>query len=199
MIQPKTNKQFSKHKEKRKTLYIKEKAELKIRLTMAFGGTFETSWFGIVQEYKGNYLLKNILIPPQENEPAFVTTKDDEYLPWFFKNVTQKNLGTQLRLHGHTHPTFAPIPSGTDVKQFKNLLEEVDNYFIQLILNNDMEYTCLLHIKGKKDPVPLEVVFEYGKKMNKILSKMIHKNYMPRNQISMWEYFEKEKKENGSK
>jgi hypothetical protein len=167
-------------------LYIKEKAELKIRLTMAYGGRFETSWFGIIKKFKNDFMLTNILVPPQENRPAFVTTKDDEFPKWFFDFVVKKGLSQHVRLHGHTHPTFAPTPSGTDVDQFKKLLEEVDDYFIQLILNNDLEFTCLLHVKGEK-PIPIPIIFEYGKKMNKVLQKTINKQYISSKQLSLFE------------
>jgi hypothetical protein len=169
-------------------LYVKEKAELKIRLTMTYGDTFETSWFGVVQKYGKNYLLKNILIPPQENERSFVTTKDDEYPQWFFEQVIKKNLSSQIRLHGHTHPTFAVFPSGTDVQQFNELLTQVDDFFIQMILNNKMEYICLLHIKGQKEPIKMEIIFEYGKKMEKILKQSINKKYIPSGQMSIWDF-----------
>lgn len=163
---------------------------------MSYGDTFETSWFGIVQKYGKNYILKNILIPPQENERAFVTTKDDEYPQWFFDQVVKKNLSNQVRLHGHTHPTFAVFPSGTDVQQFNELLDQVDDFFIQMIVNNKMEYVCLLHIKGQKDPIKMEMVFEYGKKMEKILKQNINKKHIPSGQLSIWDFAKEAKDPN---
>ncbi len=155
---------------------------------MGYADNFESSWFGIIQKYGKNYMLKNILIPPQENRPTFVTTKDDEYPQWFHEQITKKNLGKQIRLHGHTHPTFAVFPSGTDTQQFKELIDGVDDYFIQMILNNKMEYVCLLHLKGEKEPIKMELIFEYGKKMDKLLKQVINKQYVPTGQISMWGY-----------
>lgn len=161
-----------------KKLIIGSKAELKINLAMKALGTLEVSWFGKIKETsKGDFILTDVYFPPQENSAGFVTTKDDEFPKWFFESFVKKDIQNQIRLHGHTHPYFAAQPSGTDIEQFNKLVNEVDNYMIQLIMNNRNEQFCEIWYKDGTTK-PLKVIFDYSERINKVLEKVCHRKIM---------------------
>lgn len=153
-------------------LTVNSKAELKIRLAMKKLGGKEVTWLGKIKETKnGDFILSDIFFPPQENSAAFVTTQDDKFPTWFFETFVKKGTHTSVRLHGHTHPYFATNPSGTDQAQFKEFMEQVDDYMIQMILSNNADPHCQIwYVDGKKED--LELHFEYAEKINKILDEM---------------------------
>lgn len=157
-------------------LIIKNKAELKIRIALQYMKDIEVSWFGqIYVDSNGNYVLKDVFFPPQENNPAHVTTKDDEYPKWFFNNFTKTGIAKQIRLHGHTHPRMKPNPSGIDIDQFTKLMDQVDDYMIQLIMRNIDDCNAWIWSPENK-AYPMEIVFDYKKKFDKVLEKVTNKD-----------------------
>lgn len=153
-------------------LIINPKAELKLRIAMAHAKNYEIMWFGeIHKNRKGNYILKDVIFPPQINQPAFVETKDEEYPKWSFENITKKKKTKVIRLHGHTHPTFKPTPSPVDQKHIETFIKETDDFFIQIILSNLYPPYSVIHFK-EKDGVrtePISIVWNYTLKLKKIL------------------------------
>jgi|AntRauTorckE6833_2_1112554.scaffolds.fasta_scaffold05763_2 hypothetical protein len=158
-------------------LLISVKAQQKMETAMGYMGDYEVMWLGIIKKLKAKkYVLKDVLFPPQENKPSHVETKDDEFPSWFFKNIVKKNNHTNIRLHGHTHPVFATNPSGIDDQQFKEFINEVDDYMIQLIMSNTHQPYCMIHYKdGRREDVKIE--FEYKNKITRILNKVINKQH----------------------
>lgn len=159
-------------KTKLKKLIINNKAQLKIELAMKKLDPDEVSWFGRIKETKaGDYLLTDIYFPPQENSAGFVTTDDERFPMWFFNTFIKKGIQNQVRLHGHTHPRFSAFSSGTDTQQFSKLIDEVDDYMIQLIINNRKEVYCKIWTKDGKQ-TDLEVIFDYTERINRVLDSM---------------------------
>lgn len=145
-----------------------------------------------------NIYLKDVLFPPQENSGGFVTSNDELYPEWFFKQITKRDLAPQIRLHGHTHPGFSTKPSGTDVTQFKGLMEQVDDYMVQLILSNTGFPHCMLWIRqpdGNIGLIKIKVLWQYEEKINKMLDKVVNKQkpytaHTSRGYYNLWETYE---------
>lgn len=139
--------------------------------------------------------LKDVLFPPQENYGAFVTSNDKEYPGWFFEHITKKDLTSKIRLHGHTHPHFSTRPSGTDIHQFTEMMEQVDNYMIQLILSNNGTPHCQLWTKAEDGNIltaKIEIVWQYEESINKILSKVVQKINPKPKQINLFNFMNQE-------
>lgn len=158
------------------TLIINMKSELKIRSALTIMENYEVSWFGIIKKInETTYKLIDIMFPPQENKPTFVTTKDSDYPKWYFDTFVKNGNPNLVRLHGHTHPNFGTNPSGTDIQQFKQIKNEVNDFYIQFIINNKLDTFCLLHdIENDKED-NMKVVFEFTEKLKNILDKVVNK------------------------
>jgi len=158
------------------------KSELKIRAAMDIMGNYEVSWFGVIVETreKDTFKLIDIMFPPQINRPTFVETDDERYPKWYFDTFIKNNNPKLVRLHGHTHPNFGVSPSGTDVQQFKQIMEEVSDFYIQFIINNSMDVYCMYHDKKEDKQFEMEVEFTFSKTLNNVLNNVVKKEtYKP--------------------
>ena len=130
-------------------------------------------WFGeIIINKKGNYILKDVHFPPQENSPGLVTTHDKKFPKWFFEQFTKKGLNKTIRLYGHTHPYFSTSPSSTDLRHAVELLEQTNDYALQMILSNNSEPTCRLYTP--KGYTNVSIIWNYTLKIKKILLEVMH-------------------------
>ena len=156
-------------------LIINAKALLKINTAMEYMNPFEVMGLGIIKKLSNKkYVLTDILFPPQENKTSFVTTKDDEYPKWFFDHIIKKEKQLAVRLHFHSHPNFGTTPSTTDVKQFEEFMEIVDDYMIQFIVSGNPNYlpNAILHEKENKHKTKMEIEYEYINSLQPILEKV---------------------------
>jgi len=160
-------------------LIINPKAELKIRIAMKHAKEYEIMWFGEIYKNKsGNFILKDVLFPPQMNQPAYVETDDDKFPEWMFKQIAKKGKSKDIRLHAHTHPTFPTNPSPTDIKHIDVMINEVDDYYIQMILSNTHKPYCVYHKKTKDGYTTekLPIVWNYTLKIKKIMIEVMKLN-----------------------
>jgi hypothetical protein len=116
--------------------------------------TLEFAFFGIVtkikQETCTEYIVSDLKIPPQQVEPTHVETNDEKYPEWLVKTFPRIEDRKSIRLHGHSHVNMSPTPSGTDQDLFQNMLDNISDYFIQLIINKAGVYTMNLFDKETK-------------------------------------------------
>lgn len=101
----------------------------------------EFMFIGVVDKLKNNvYHITDIkLIPQTANSGAFCETDDDAYPGWLhetFPNVKDK---MKVRLNGHSHVNMAVEPSGIDNQNIERMMQYVDDFFIQLIINRRQE------------------------------------------------------------
>ena len=160
-------------------LIINPKAELKIRIAMKHAKIYEIMWFGEIHKNKtGNFILKDVLFPPQENQIAFVTTDDKRFPKWIFNHIVKKNKAKDIRLHGHTHPTFNTNPSAIDKKHIDTFLKESKDYYIQMILSNEYKPYCVLHTKTKTGYTTkkLPIIWNYTLKIKKVMIGVMNIN-----------------------
>ena len=162
-------------------LVISARAKIKMDTAIDFMGHLEVTGIGIIKRISDKkYILTDMMFPPQENEAAFVTTKDDEFPQWFFEYIIKKEMHTSARLHFHTHPRFGTRPSGTDVQQFVEFMDQVDDYMIQLIVSGNRAYKpfCMIHyVDGRKEQ--MEIEYEYQDKVIPILKKVTNPKRNP--------------------
>lgn len=99
----------------------------------------EIMLFGIVEHPKKNlYTITQWLIPPQEkNSSTFVTTDDELYPKWLIDIPREQRL--KLKAHLHTHPSMSVTPSGTDEQTLKDKIENIDDFYIRMIINHNLE------------------------------------------------------------
>lgn len=155
-------------------LIINKKAELKIRIAMKHAKNYEIMWFGILKRTKtNNFILKDILFPPQYNQYHYVETDDEKFPKWMFNNVTKKNLTKQVRLHGHTHPRFATQPSPTDMAHMKRFMKAAGDHYIQMILSNTHKPYCVYHEIDPETEViksqNISIIWNYTLKIKRVL------------------------------
>lgn len=150
--------------------------------------TKEFLFLGYVTKQNGDFLIEDFFLVPQEKCSAtYCETDDNKYPDWIAKNVPI-NKRKQLRIHGHSHVNMMTAPSGTDDTQLLRLIDEVDDYFIQLIINHNMNYK--VNIWLKEENIIIEDPELYIKINNLVLSlqqgtlpKISEGNYQLKNNI----------------
>lgn len=86
------------------------------------------------------YTIQDIkLIPQESNSGAYCETDDDRYPAWLHENFPTVQDKMKVRLNGHSHVNMAVNPSGTDDNNIEKMMQYVDDYFIQLIINRRQE------------------------------------------------------------
>ena len=165
-------------------LHISQTVENRMKSALIHMTPYEVSWFGIInKKSKLIYELEEINFPPQICKSTFVETDDEKYPTWFFNTYVKEKKQMQVRLHGHSHPTFAVFPSATDTQQFKGLMNEVNDYFIQFIVNNKLETYCVFHDKKNDSITPMKVVFtgqnDIALELDEVIKKTVYTPVVP--------------------
>ena len=115
------------------------------------------------------YNIADFVIPPQDsNSSAFVTTNDEEYAKWIITLPREQR--KRLKCHIHSHPNMSPTPSGTDIDTINDKIENIDDFYIRIIANQDGEfYIELFDIENRQNYKKLEL-YILGKNKEEILS-----------------------------
>lgn len=110
--------------------------------------TKEFQFMGTVKKENNDYIIEDILLVPNEKCSAtYCETDDAKYPEWLNKTFPEAKDRKKLRLHGHSHVNMQTNPSGTDEQQIMKLIDMVDDYFIQLIINHKQENTVNIYNK----------------------------------------------------
>lgn len=147
-----------------KSLKITRDLYLKMLQICKKNHPIEVQWLGEGSyDEEGNYVLKDIHVPPQSQSSVHVNTENiASYPKWLFevnKKVRENN--NIIRLHAHTHPMFSTYPSGTDERNMDDLRMTTDDKWIQLIYNKSHYYACVWYHpseRKEKEQIKLEVV-----------------------------------------
>lgn len=104
----------------------------------------EFMFIGVVEKITANdakiYTIKDIkLIPQESNSGAYCETDDDRYPAWLHETFPTIEDKKKVRLNGHSHVNMAVNPSGVDNANIEKMMQYVDDYFIQLIINRRHE------------------------------------------------------------
>lgn len=103
----------------------------------------EVAWHGIVNKDKSTYTIQDILIFPQSVTGATVTTDDTEYSMWLAEQPDE--VFNNIRFHGHSHVNMGVSPSGVDDTYQQNILENVQDFYIFLIINKRGSMWCTIY------------------------------------------------------
>lgn len=171
----KTRKPVVKPVAKEYTLLVDEKVELELKSALIHMGNKELFWFGEINKInKNTFELVNLFFPPQINRSAYVETDDEHFPKWQFDNLVKTGKVHKIRLHGHSHPTFQVFPSGTDTAEINKVLEEVDDYYIQMIINNKLETYLKYHDKKTGEVINMKIEFKIQMEIAEKLDKVTH-------------------------
>ena len=111
--------------------------------------TQEFGFMGEIERDGINYIVTKLHILPQKTTAAYFETDDDKYPEWLGKTFPKPEDRRKLRLQAHSHVNMATSPSGVDDTQIRKMIDNVKDYFIQLIINHKMENTVNLYSKEK--------------------------------------------------
>lgn len=136
----------------------------------------EFGFVGLIEKQDTDYIVEDVFVFPQLCTATFFETDDDKYPEWINKTFKDVKDRKKIRLQGHSHVNMATNPSGTDQQQILKTLDEVKDYYIQLIINHKHQDTC--NIYSKEDNLIYKNVDQYIL-VNKVLinlSKMTISN-----------------------
>lgn len=128
----------------------------------------EIGFHGIVERIQDSqmYLIKDIILYPQQVTSVTVETDDKEYGEWLHKKLDIETLKA-CRFHGHSHVNMGVTPSGTDLNWYNEILQGLKNndYYIFFIINksNNMFiniYDLKNNIILEKDDITIDVLLE---------------------------------------
>lgn len=115
-------------------------------IQLVFGFDSEVGWYGTVTRQGNNFRVEDIVVYPQTVTGATVNTDQKEHDEWVAG--LDDEVFNHLRLHGHSHVSMSPNPSGVDINHQEKKLEEFqseDDFFIFIIWNKKMNYTAKIY------------------------------------------------------
>ena len=119
-------------------LYITPLAEAKMAsITRLSKG--EVAWHGYTERPSADlFIIKDILLFPQEVSSATVTSDEDAYTKWYIDHFDEFD---RIRFHGHSHVNMSVSPSSTDMTYREEMLKGMNGsgYYIFLIRNKKGE------------------------------------------------------------
>lgn len=129
--------------EYKKTLNTEAKATLKfadsayIKMSaLVHNFSTEIAWHGIAERLDNNeYIIKDIIVYPQEVTGATVQADEEKYQKWLIE--LDDDTFNNLRMQGHSHVNMSTTPSGVDDALYEELLAQLsdEDFYIFLIWN----------------------------------------------------------------
>ena len=110
-------------------------------MTLVDGFSSEVAWHGIVKRIdECTFRITDILVYPQTVTGVTVNTDQSEYVKWLYGLPDE--IFTNLMFQGHSHVNMGTSPSGTDLNDMYELIENLDDddYYIFMIWNKRREF-----------------------------------------------------------
>lgn len=113
----------------------------------------EIAWHGIAfrgdDETKDDYIIKDILVYPQEVTAATVNTDQEKYQTWLFEH--DDDVFNNIRMQGHSHVNMGTTPSSVDSSLYDRILEQLDDdmFYIFMIWNKRGDKTIKIYDMAK--------------------------------------------------
>lgn len=151
------------------TVYITGDAYVKMRHLVDKTST-EIGWFGTVTKMPNlpeTYIIDDILVYPQTVSGA--TCEQDEDRMFEFEMSLTTDQVNRKRFQGHSHVSMGVTPSGVDENFYKDLLTQVNDYFIILVTNKRNEYHIRFYDKANNllyTEVPIHLILDDGTEIN---------------------------------
>lgn len=147
----KFEKSFSGVKQKA-TVYFTEIAWLKMQ-TLIKEFDKEIAWHGVAYRYgdpaNNEYMIKDIMVYPQEVTSATVTTDQTKYSEWLMGQ--DDDVFNNIRMQGHSHVNMGVTPSAVDESLYERILGQLDDsmFYIFLIYNKSGAHTYKIYDMAK--------------------------------------------------
>lgn len=138
--------------QRKATVYFSEIAWLKMQ-TLIREFDKEVAWHGLAYRgedpEKDEYIIKDILVYPQEVTGATVTTDQSKYQMWLMEH--DDDVFNNIRMQGHSHVNMSTNPSGVDTSLYDRILDQLDDtmFYIFLIYNKRGEKTFKIYDLAK--------------------------------------------------
>ena len=127
------------------TLTFAEKAWFKmVALTQSFDT--EAAWHGVARRVdKGEYVVDDIIVYPQEVSGATVTTDQTKYQTWLMN--LDDDVFNNMRFQGHSHVNMGVSPSSVDLTNYDKLLDQLgpEDFYIFMIVNKKFDKTIKIY------------------------------------------------------
>lgn len=104
----------------------------------------EVAWHGVAfrgdDETKDEYIIKDILVYPQQVTGASVEMNTEDYAKWIEKNIDDERF-FNIRMQGHSHVTMGVTPSSVDLTHQEAILDQLSEnmFYIFMIWNKKQE------------------------------------------------------------
>ena len=135
----------------------------------------EVAWHGVVERRDDTtFIIKDILVYPQEVTGGTVNTDQEAYQKWMME--LPDDVYNHLRAQMHSHVNFATTPSPVDLTHQERILDMMggQDYYVFLIWNKKMEKTVKIYdlennILYENDDVVVDVINDGGD-LNQLIS-----------------------------
>lgn len=133
--------------EERAELVFEEEAWYRMKL-LVHEFSSEIAWHGIVErdpEDDNKFVVKEILVYPQEVTGATVTTDQAEYEGWMMSQPDE--IFNSIRMQGHSHVRMGTSPSTIDQHLYDSIIQQLegDMFYIFLIWNKENARTIMIY------------------------------------------------------
>lgn len=156
--------------EEKAILYFKETAWMKMQYLIAVFGS-ECAWHGVVERHgedKSEFIVKDILVYPQQVTGATVTTDQKEYEDWM--NALDDDTFNALKFHGHSHVNMGVTPSGVDNDHQRGIVSQLNDsqFYIFGIFNKSGNrwlkiFDMKRNIVFEKDDIEVKILMDGSK------------------------------------
>lgn len=147
------------------SIFITADAYIKMRKLVSDTST-EIGWYGTVTKQPGLdevYIIDDIIVYPQRVTGA-TCEQDDDKMFNFEMSLTTDQVNHK-RFQGHSHVNMGVTPSGVDEQFYRDLLTQVNDYFIITVTNKREEYTTRFYDIVNNivySDLPIRVITENG-------------------------------------
>lgn len=98
----------------------------------------EIGWWGLVERTsEKEFLIKDIIVPPQTVTGVTVTTDDKAYPEW--EEALDDDTFNAMKFYGHSHVNMSTSPSSVDTTFYNNRLQNERRFLILGIFNKRRE------------------------------------------------------------
>lgn len=153
--------------EEKAILYFTETAWMKMQYLIAVFGS-ECAWHGIVERHgedKSEFIVKDILVYPQQVTGATVTTDQKEYEDWM--NDLDDETFNALKFHGHSHVNMGVTPSSVDNEHQRGIVSQLNDsqFYIFGIFNKSGSrwlkiFDMKRNIAFEKDDIEVKILMD---------------------------------------
>lgn len=153
--------------EEKAILYFTETAWMKMQYLIAVFGS-ECAWHGVVERHgedKSEFIVKDILVYPQQVTGATVTTDQKEYEDWM--NDLDDETFNALKFHGHSHVNMGVTPSSVDNEHQRGIVSQLNDsqFYIFGIFNKSGNrwlkiFDMKRNVAFEKDDIEVKILMD---------------------------------------